>query len=304
MRPRRGQRSGLIFLGRKRGGTMSNPILTPELVERGYNNRAAVAEHPQWLAKYPELSAAARNRFQHKLDLRYGPGPLETLDLFLPDGTPRGTFVFIHGGYWRALDKADFQFVAGPLVEQGIAVAVANYDLCPAVSIARIVDECRRLMLWIAKEGPRHGVTADNVVVGGHSAGGHLAAMMFATDWDALGLAQDPFVGGVSLSGVHDLKPLVLFSYNSDLRLTNAEAARVSPINHANLSRAPLLIAVGGAETSEFLRQSQLLWDAWPDNCRPAAGPLIIAGKHHFSVVVDYADAESELTQATLALFH
>ena len=282
---------------------MNDFVLTPEFVERGYNNRAAVADHPRWLAKYPELSTATRARHQHKLDMRYGPGPLQTCDLFLPERAPGGTFVFIHGGYWRALDKADFHFVAGPLLEQGIAVVVANYDLCPAVSIAKIVDECRRLMVWIARHGPRYGAPANNVVVGGHSAGGHLAAMMLATDWDALGLPRDPFVGCVTLSGVHDLKPLVLASMNSDLRLTNAEAARISPVNHVSLSQAPLLIAVGGAETSEFIRQAHLLWDAWPDNARPAAGPLILAGQHHFSVVVDYADPESELTRATLALF-
>jgi arylformamidase len=182
-------------------------------------------------------------------------------------------------------------------------VVVADYDLCPAVSIAKIVDQCRRLMVWIAREGPRHGAPAENVVVGGHSAGGHLAAMMLATDWDALGLSRDPFVGGVTLSGVHDLKPLVLASMNSDLRLSSAEAARISPVNHVSLSQAPLLIAVGGAETSEFIRQAQLLWYAWPDNARPAAGPLVLAGQHHFSVVVDYADPESELTRATMALF-
>ena len=281
----------------------SDFILTPDSVERGYNNRAAVADHQVWLDRYPELSAATRARHRHVLDLRYGPAPKETLDLFVPATAARGTFVFIHGGYWRALDKADFHFVAGPLLAQGISVAVANYDLCPAVSIARIVDECRRMMVWIAREGRHHGVVKGNVVVGGHSAGGHLAAMMFATNWDALGLAQDPLVGGVTLSGVHDLKPLVLASMNADLRLTNAEAARVSPVNHASLTPAPLLVAVGGAETSEFIRQSQLMWDSWPDNRRPAAGPLILAGKHHFSVVADYADPESKLTQATLALF-
>ena len=282
---------------------MNDPLLTADFVERGYNNRAAVADHPHWLAQYPELSAVTRARHRHLLDLRYGPGPLQTVDLFLPERMPGGTFVFIHGGYWRALDKADFHFVAGPLLEQGIAVAVANYDLCPAVSIAKIVDQCRQLMVWIARHGPRHGVPADNVVVGGHSAGGHLAAMMLATDWEALGLTRDPLVGGVTLSGVHDLKPLVLSSMNSDLRLTNAEAARISPVNHVSLSPAPMLVAVGGAETSEFIRQAQLLWDAWPENAQPAAGPLIVAGRHHFNVVVDHADPESELTRATLALF-
>ncbi len=278
-------------------------VFTPEFVERGYNNRAAVADHLVWLAKYAELSQATRQRYRHASDLRYGAGPKETVDLFLPDGTARGTFVFIHGGYWRALDKADFQFVAGPFVEQGMAVVVANYDLCPAVSIAKIVDQCRRMMVWLAREGARHGAPSGSVVVGGHSAGGHLAAMMFATDWEALGLAADPFVGGVTLSGVHDLKPLVMASMNEDLRLNNAEAARVSPVNHISLSQEPLLVAVGGAETSEFIRQSQLMWDAWPNNARPAAGPLIIPGKHHFSVVVDYADPQSELTRATLDLF-
>ena len=282
---------------------MNDPLLTADFVERGYNNRAAVADHPHWLAQYPELSAVTRARHRHLLDLRYGPGPLQTVDLFLPERMPGGTFVFIHGGYWRALDKADFHFVAGPLLEQGIAVAVANYDLCPAVSIAKIVDQCRQLMVWIARQGPRHGVPADNVVVGGHSAGGHLAAMMLATDWEALGLTRVPFVGGVTLSGVHDLKPLVLSSMNSDLRLTNAEAARISPVNHVSLSPAPMLVAVGGAETSEFIRQAQLLWDAWPENAQPAAGPLIVAGRHHFNVVVDHADPESDLTRATLALF-
>ena len=278
-------------------------IFTPEFVERGYNNRAAVPDHPLWFAKYIEMSAATRDRHRHVLDLRYGPGPKETLDLFLPKDPPRGTFVFIHGGYWRSLDKSDFQFVAGTFAEKGIAVAVANYDLCPAVSIAKIVDQCRRMMVWLAKEGPRHGAPADNVVVGGHSAGGHLAAMLFATDWELLRLGNEPFVGGVTLSGVHDLKPLVRASMNEDLHLNNAEAARVSPVNHISLSQAPLLVAVGGAETSEFIRQSQLMWDAWPNNARPAAGPLIIAGKHHFNVVVDYADPESDLTRATLELF-
>ena len=282
---------------------MNVPAYTPEFVERGYNNRAAVAEHPQWLARYPVLTAAADAQYRPQRDLRYGPGPLETLDLFVPAGKARGTFVFVHGGYWRALDKSDFRFVAGPFVEQGLAVAVINYDLCPVVSIATIVDECRRALVWVTREGPKHGASAENVVVGGHSAGGHLAAMMFATDWTAYGHARAPFAGGVTLSGVHDLAPMVQFSFNADFKLDAAEAARVSPIHHAHTVDAPLLMACGGDETSEFLRQTQLLWDAWPAVRRPAEAPLFIAGKHHFSVVADYADPASELTRATLALF-
>jgi len=277
---------------------------TAEFVEREYNNRAAVPDHPRWFARYAELSAAACAKLGPRLDLRYGPGPKETLDLFLPRGPARATFVFIHGGYWRSLDKADFSFVAVPLVAQGIAVANVNYDLCPDVPIATIVGECQRAVAWLAREGSAQGVPAGRIVIGGHSAGGHLAAMLLATDWAGLRIAGDPIAGAVSLSGVHDLAPLLLSSYNADLRLDAAEAARMSPVNLMPRTRAPLLIAVGADETSEFLRQSRILWDRWPGN-RPAGtnAPLMVPQRNHFSVVGDYADADSELTRATLALF-
>jgi len=277
---------------------------TAEFVEREYNNRAAVPDHPRWFARYAELSAAACAQCGPKLDLRYGPGPKATLDLFLPPGPARATFAFIHGGYWRALDKRDFSFVAAPFVAQGIAVANVNYDLCPDVSIATIVGQCERAVAWLIREGPAHGASADRIVAGGHSAGGHLAAMLLATDWAAMGIRRDPLAGAVSLSGVHDLAPLTLFSFNADLKLDAAEAGRMSPVNLTPLTRAPLVIAVGADETSEFLRQAQILWDRWPAN-RPAGmqAPLFIPQRNHFSVVADYADAQSALTRATLALF-
>jgi arylformamidase len=282
----------------------AKPRYTAEFVERGYNNRAAVPEHPKFLAEYAERSQAAVAALAPKLDLRYGPNTKETLDLFLPAGTPRGTFAFIHGGYWRALDKADFAFVAAPFVAQGYAAAVINYDLCPSVTIATIVDECRRALLWLAREAPRHGAPAAPLVVSGHSAGGQLVAMLFATDWHAHGLAAPPFVAGVTLSGVHDLGPLVLSTMNADLRLDEAEARRMSPVHYRSQTRAPLHVAVGAGETAEFLRQSQLIFDAWPDN-RPAGmeQPRFIPDRNHFTVVLDYADPASDLTRATLAGF-
>jgi arylformamidase len=279
-------------------------VYTPEFVERGYNNRAAVPDHPLWLARFAESSAKARAALAPKLDLRYGPGAKETLDLFVPSGRTRATFVFLHGGYWRALDKSDFSFVAEPFVAQGIAVAVVNYDLCPDVTIATIVDECRRAVAWVVRDGAAQGVNPDHVVVGGHSAGGHLAAMMLATDWTAQGLAREPLAGAVSISGVHDLAPMVLFSFNSDFGLDADEAVRLSPVRMTPRCGAPLLLAVGADETSEFIRQTRILWDAWPDS-RPAGAraPLIVPARHHFSVIDDYADPASELTRATLALF-
>jgi len=277
---------------------------TPELVERGYNNRAAVPDHPRWLAHYPEASANARAALAPTLDLRFGPGPKETLDLFLPPQAAKGTFVFWHGGYWRALDKSDFSFVARPFVAHGYAVAVANYDLCPDVSVAAIVDEARRAVVWLAREGAAHGANPDRIVVGGHSAGGHLAAMLFTTDWAAYGIPCDPIAAGLSLSGVHDLAPMVQYSFNADFKLDDAEAARLSPSKLLPRSRAPLVLAAGADETSEFIRQTRSLWDAWPQNRpRGALAPMLIRNRNHFDVVVDLADATSDVTRATLALF-
>ena len=276
---------------------------TAEFVERGYNNRAAVAEHPLWLERWASESPAAYASADVRRDLRYGEGPKETLDLFVPREPARATFAFIHGGYWRALDKSEFGFVAPAFLAQRIAVANVNYDLCPNVTVAQIVDEIRRAVAWLAREGPRHGAPAP-LVIAGHSAGGHLVAMMYVTDWRAHGFARPPFKAGVSLSGVHDLTPMPLFSFNSDIRLDDAQAQTMSPLQYTPTVVAPLLVAVGGDETSEFVRQARLLWHAWPAQHPPGTtAPLVIPGKHHFSVVSDYADPSSELTRATLALF-
>jgi len=155
---------------------------------------------------------------------------------------------------------------------------------------------------WLVREGPKQGL-AGPLVVGGSSAGGHLAAMMFATDWTAHGLAASPLAGGISISGVHDLRPLVDFSFNSDFKLDEAEAWRMSPVAYRSLTLAPFVIACGTDETSEFVRQSQLLWDAWTDVRRPLDSPLFVPGRDHFTIQLDHAEPRSDVTAATLALF-
>jgi arylformamidase len=281
----------------------SSHKLTPEAVERGYNNRAAVPEHQRFLDEWVARSQSAQEALRPALDVRYGPGPNETLDLYTPASGARGTFAFIHGGWWRALDKSDYAFVAPVFVAAGYAVASINYELCPGAPIERIVDQCRRAVAWLAREGPARNAPAP-LVVGGHSAGGHLTAMMYTLDWQREGFAGAPFVGGISLSGVHDLAPLVHFSHNVDFKLDASSAHELSPALHAPSTRAPILAAVGADETSEFVRQTDLLWDAWPDN-RPAGAraPLHVPGRHHYSVVLDYVEPQSLLTRATLDLF-
>ena len=270
-------------------------MLPADFVEREYNLRAAFPDHQDWFARWAADSAAARAELACRLDLRYGSGPKQTLDLF-PAVRPRAALLFIHGGYWRALDKSEHSFVAGPLVEHGIGVAVLNYDLCPDVSIARIIGECREAVAWLTREGTRHGVPVERLVVAGHSAGGHLAAMLFATDWQAYGVPAGAIAAGVAISGVFDLEPLVQVSFNTDLRLDTVNARAASPVYRTPQVRAPLLLAAGAGETGEFIRQSWLLWERWPE-CHPSGrnGPLFVPERHHFSVVSDLGDPGSEL---------
>jgi arylformamidase len=279
------------------------PAMTPDEIELGYNNRAAVPDHQFWLDEWVARSARAKEALSPSIDVAYGSGGDETLDLYVPRKPARGTLMYIHGGWWRSLDKSDYGFVAPAFVEAGFAVALVNYTLCPRDTIANAVEQCRRALLWLVHEGPARGAPAP-IVIGGHSAGGHLTAMMYAIDWRAQGLANAPFVGGASLSGVHELAPLVQFSHNVDFRLDDAEARRMSPAAMTPTTDAPLLLAVGNDETSEFVRQTDLLWEAWPRNRPRGAGqPMHVAGRNHYNVVLDYTDPASALTQATLALF-
>jgi arylformamidase len=271
--------------------------------EREYNLRAAFPDHAQWFARWAADSERVRASMRVVRDVRYGAGPKQTVDLF-PAERPRGALLFIHGGYWRALDKEDHSFIAPPFVAEGIGVAVVNYDLCPGVRITDIAEQCRQAVEWLTREGAIHGVPAPRLVIGGHSAGGHLTAMMFATDWMARGTSADPIIGGVSISGVFDLEPLVDVSFNSDLGLDLRSAREVSPIHLDPRVHAPLLLAAGEDETEEFIRQSRSLWERWP-RCRPRAhdGPLFVPGKHHFSVLTEFADPRSELFAATMGMF-
>lgn len=283
---------------------MTAPVdLTPEFCERGYNNRAAVPEHPRYFERWADESARVRSAMYCVVDARYGTRPKETMDLF-PAGGHRGLLFFIHGGYWRSLDKSQHSFIAEPFVEQGFDVAVINYDLCPQVDIATITDECRDALNWIVAHGAQHGMNTKRIVVAGHSAGGHLAAMIHATDWKSRRVDPSTIVGGCGISGVYDLSPLLLTTINDDLHLDAESAEAASPVLMQPVLRAPLLLAAGAAETSEFVRQTRLLWDAWPGvRPRGATGPMLVDDINHFSILDCFADAADPLFRDTVDLF-
>jgi arylformamidase len=270
-----------------------------DFVEREYNTRAAVPEHPQFFRRWAERGARTREQLARRLDVRYGRAEKETLDFF-PASDARSLLVFIHGGYWRALDKSDFSWIADAFVPAGISVALVNYTLCPLANVAQIVRECERALAWLYRHEPK---AARHMVVSGHSAGGHLTAMMYLADWQAYGLPADIVKAGVAVSGVFDLEPLKWFSYNSDIRLDDVQVAQLSPLNFKPRRHAPLAIAVGGDESGEFKRQSQQLFEAWPQVCPLGMNrPLLEPGAHHHRVMDRFAEPTSELFRTTLKL--
>jgi arylformamidase len=272
------------------------------MLERLYNNRELVPEHPQYFARWAEDSQLARSRMSCQLDLRYGDMPGETIDLFPARKGDGSCLMFIHGGYWRSLDKKDFSFLAPALVDGGISLAVVNYDLCPKVSIEEIVRQMLRASRWLWLHAEDYGMDQDRLYVCGHSAGGHLTAMLMCALWPVLDvqLPKDLWKGGLAISGLYDLRPILQVDWlNADLRLDEASALQLSPAFMPPATRAPVMTTVGGEESSEFLRQNALLGERW----RAAfAGDISMPGKHHFSIVDALADQKSALFQGVRKL--
>jgi arylformamidase len=262
-----------------------------------YNNRARVPEHPEIFARWQRDAAAYRHEAtgdgRAEIGLQYGPSPRQTIDLFKPRGGGDAPLaMFVHGGYWRALDPSSFSQMARGLNRRGVAVAVAGYDLCPQVSIAEIIRQTQAACRYLWKRFGRR------VTVSGHSAGGHLAACMVATDWKALdkGAPADLVPAGYAISGLFDLAPLLHLASNADFKLDEAEARRVSPL-FWQVERGRVLDAVVGAlESSEFLRQSKIIADSWRAKGAETHYQAI-AGMNHFTVCDAMTDPDSAMTK-------
>jgi arylformamidase len=264
----------------------------PAELDRAYNNRALVPAFAEHFSRWQHDSLIARQQFRGYLDVAYGRGPNESLDLFVPDEPVNGApvMVFIHGGYWRSLDKADHSFVAPPFVAQGACVAVINYALCPAVTVPDIALQTARALAWVARHIAAFGGDPARISVVGHSAGGHLAAMMLACDWSSLGADLPPHLvrQAVSISGLFDLAAIQQTPFlQSSLQLTDTQVQQASPAHWPAPrlvdGRGQLVAVVGGDESSEFLRQNALIQQAWGPEVVPVCESL--PGLNHFSAL-------------------
>ncbi len=269
---------------------------TPGELDAQYNNRAAVPEHAGIFQRWDEDSRALREQSEHRLDVRYGKEPRQTLDLFLPGCLPAPLHVFIHGGYWQAMDKSLFSFMAAGLLAEGVSVAVLNYRLCPAVGLDQIVEDARQACVSLWRQAPGLRLDREGCQVSGHSAGGHLVAMLMTTDWRRYGreLPPDLVASGISLSGLFDLEPLRHTIVNKALAMDRETARRNSPIHYLPVAGTRLLLAVGSAESAEYHRQNECLKDAW-NSSDSELEILDLEGHNHFTIPDELARRDGRL---------
>lgn len=268
--------------------TAAQTTLDTDWLERMYNNRALVPEHAEHFQAWARDSAAAREAGPVHLDAPYGSGAMERLDVF-PSTQGQGAapvMVFIHGGYWRSLDKADHSFVAPAFTQQGVCVVVPNYDLCPAVTVSTIAQQMVQAVAWVRRNIAQHGGDPDRITVVGHSAGGHLATMLLTCPWPQVdaNLPRNTVKNALSISGLYDLQAMRdTPSLQAALNLTPEEVVNLSPARLPAPVGTPLTTVAGGNESAEFIRHNGLMQAAWGLGCVPVAE--VLPGLNHFSIV-------------------
>ena len=279
------------------------PVKDPAWYESQYRNRLAVPDHPRIFARWEAASEEARRTPGFRADVRYGAHAMQTLDLYPAQGECRAALLFLHGGYWMALDKREHGFVALELVRHGVTVLVANYALCPAVTIDDILQQVLDAGAWLYRSADDLEVPRDELYISGHSAGGHLTAMAFASVRPQRASERLParlFSGGLSISGVYDLRDLVnVPSVNDNVRLDPPTARRLSPMFMQPATDSPLYLAVGGDELPPFRQQQQQLAREWKQVVAEAA---VVPGANHYSILLQLLDPASPLFRSAAAM--
>ena len=274
---------------------------SPEWYDRMYNNRALVPDFADHLKRWTDQSKTARKLLGGLTDISYGAGPNETLDIFPANAANAPVMVFLHGGYWRSLDKSDQSFIAPSFTREGVCVVVPNYALCPAVSIPEIVMQMIKALAWVWRYINEWGGDARRIHVVGHSAGGHLAAMLLACEWQryADDLPADLVKSGLSVSGLFELESVMRSPMlQSDLRLDDAQVVRCSPAWMPRPAHGTFCSVVGGLESDEFIRHHRLIQQAWGKAYVPVCESL--PGLHHFNVLSALAERGTYLNRLAL----
>jgi len=279
---------------------------TPEELEVQYNLRKGRPDYeqtviPDWVAR----SEAARSTLSCQLDIRYGKGEKQKLDVFLCNDSSAPTIIYFHGGYWQRGDKSIYSFLATPFVGSGVNVVVVGYDLCPAITLTQISAQARDAIASIYRNATEWGFSPSKLTVMGHSAGGHITQMMMGTNWSSYAddLPINLIYSGIPVSPLSLLEPVRLTQgLNAGIQMDAAEAHAQSPmLSHPPVTNAPQMVVVGGAETAEFHRQSQMYVDKFGNTDRKIE-MYVVPAVDHFDELNVLVDAKSPFFKKTMSL--
>ena len=261
-----------------------------------YDNTGRVPEAAEIIKQWGHDAQAYRAKGNARLDVAYGEHERQKVDVFgYSKADKKPLIIFIHGGYWRALGRESFSHMARGLNDLGFGVLVPSYQLCPTASIADIITDLRLLCAWAWREFDR------KLIVTGHSAGGHLAASMVATNWGEYDLPSDLVNAGLGISGLYDLRPLLPIKLNETLGLDEASARQNSPLLWPSPTGKRFEAWVGGDESAEYIRQNDTITACWK-GAGIVAGSVTVANKNHFTVIEDLTKADSNMTKMLASL--
>lgn len=276
---------------------MTRAIPIDPVLEKGYDVRLLRDDFAQIVEGWTARSAGLRANADCQLDCAYDTGDRDKLDIFRCGEKDAPLFVFIHGGYWQRGDKSVYSFVAQSFLETGADVALIGYELCPAIDMPGMAEKMRKAVTWLWQNAADVGISADHINLSGHSAGGHLTALLLATNWDRLNpaLPRDLLKSGIPISGLYQLDPLRQTTISDALRLTDQTSRANSPQFLVPATSAPVLATLGGAETPQFHWQTDQFVEAW--------GKHDIKLEHHVEPDVDHFDVVNRLADTSSAIF-
>ncbi len=271
--------------------------IDPDL-EKNYNLQASRNGLADIMQRWGSQSEQFRNNADATLNCRYGDGERDQIDVFRCGETEAPLYVYLHGGYWQRGDKSLYSFIAEPFLEAKTDVAIVGYPLCPQVSMTALMNKIRQAIVWLYRNAIELGISGERINLSGHSAGGHLTAMGLCTKWSTCGdeLPMDMLKTGISLSGLYVLEPLLRTTISDALHLTESEVRELSPALLTPTCNAPLLMILGGSETGEFFRQTEVLIEQW-------SRPERVIGRHvepdadHFDLIDRLASSDSRIFQ-------
>jgi arylformamidase len=266
-------------------------------LDRQYNNRLQVPDYLFYLQRWELLSRQTEKKYTATKDIPYGKLTGERLDIYSSSLPQSKTLIYIHGGYWQRLNKSDFQFIAEAFRPDNLTTVILTYPLAPAVSLDQIVLSCCKAIQWVHLNITKYSGDSNQMYVAGHSAGGHLTAMLMSVDWNLFNLPVKAIKGYCAISGLFNLTPIRLSDINEVLKMDKEMALRNSPVQLKPLTQAPLLLAVGADESDEFKDQSRELYASWKEKSISLEF-LEIPGLNHYSILETMLEPNAPLHQA------